>query len=243
MWLGRFLWLKTAAGFRLDRRLLWEQEVPILDVVVVGDQMLVLDTEGIARYEQRDAKWQKMEAVALDIAGGTGPSRALDCEREFGDRGGRGRDLPGNVEAERGDRMPAGRAFYGGAKHYRRGWAGSPISRTRRSAGDHIVGAADGRTYVYDSARKQLSVADGWNDFAVVASSCTSAKIIAAYSASNSLAIFDLVNQGPVRVSDAMEVPGPVTALWPAGNAALAVVRNKDTNRYEAYSIAVDCGR
>ena len=40
-----------------------------------------------------------------------------------------------------------------------------------------------------------------------------------------------------------MEVPGPVTAIWPAGNAALAVVRNKDTNRYEAYSIAVDCGR
>ena len=32
--------------------------------IVVGDQMLVLDTAGIARYEQRDSKWQKAEAVA-----------------------------------------------------------------------------------------------------------------------------------------------------------------------------------
>ena len=108
--------------------------------------------------------------------------------------------------------------------------------------GEDVVGAADGRTYVYDAARKQLSVSDIWSDFAGVVSSCAGARVIGAY-ATNSVALFDLVNHAPARVSDSMEVPGPVTALWPAGSAALAVVRIKDTNRYEAFSITVDCGR
>jgi len=34
-----------------------------------------------------------------------------------------------------------------------------------------------------------------------------------------------------------------VTAMWPMGNAVLAVVRNKMTNRYEAYIVGVVCGR
>ena len=81
------------------------------------------------------------------------------------------------------------------------------------------------------------------DDFAVVSSSCTSVKIVATESPSNALAIFDLVNHIPVRVSDSMEMSGSVTATWPSRGAALAVVRNKSTNRYEAYSISVDCGR
>ena len=67
-------------GFRLDRRLLWEQEMPILDLVGIdlanldnaeaggaGNRMLVLDTAGITLYEQRDSKWQKAEGVVLEI--------------------------------------------------------------------------------------------------------------------------------------------------------------------------------
>ena len=77
----------------------------------------------------------------------------------------------------------------------------------------------------------------------MVSSACTGLKIVANDSASNALAIYELVNHSPVRVSDSIEMPGSVTALWPAGNAALAVVRNKSTNRYEAYSIGVVCGR
>jgi hypothetical protein len=140
------------------------------------------------------------------------------------------------IECQAGGRFTPGRNTIEEA-----GW--QPYFTHAEMGGDHLVAAADGRTYVYDAGRKQLSVSDAWSDFAVVPNSCANAKIIAAYSASNSLAIFDLVNQSPVRVSDAMEVSGPVTALWPAENAALAVVRNKDTNRYEAYSIGVDCGR
>jgi len=233
---------ETAAGFRLDRRLLWEQEAPILDVVVVGDQMLVLDTAGLTRYEQRDSKWQKAEAEAIDIAPIRDPRGRLTVNDNslIAETAGltcRGTLKPSvALECQPGGRFTAGRNTIEEA-----GW--QPYFTHAVIGGNDVLGAADGRTYVYDAARKQVSVSDAWNDFAVVASSCATAKIIAAYSATNSLAIFDLVNQSPLRVSDSMEMPGPVTAMWPAGSAAVTVVRNKDTSRYEAYSIAVDCGR
>ena len=233
---------ETAAAFRLERRLLWEQEAPILDVMVVSDQMLVLDTAGVARYEQHDAKWQKAEAVALDIPPVRDPRGRLTANENslMAEAAGvtcRGTWKPAiAIECQPGGRFTAGRNTIEEA-----GW--QPYFTHAEIGGDHVVTAADGRTYVYDTAHKQINVSDVWSDFAVIATSCTGTKIIGAYAATNSMAIFELVNHGSVRVSDAMEVPGTVTAMWPSGSAALAVVRNKDTNRYAAYSIAVDCGR
>ena len=233
---------ETAAGLRLDRRLLWEQETAILDVVVVGDQMLVLDTAGVTRYEQRDSKWQRAEDAALEIPPVRDPRGRLTVNENLLMAEAAGLTCRGTwkpavaIECQPGGRFTAGRNTI-----EETGW--QPFFTHAEIGGDHMVGAADGRTYVYDAAHKQMSASDVWSDFAVIASSCMATKVVGAYSASNSLAIFDLVNHSLVRVSDAMEVPGRVTAMWPAGNAALAVVRNKDTDRYEAYSIAVDCGR
>ena len=231
---------EAAAGFRLDRRLLWEQELPILDAIVVGDQMVVLDIEGIARYQQRDSMWQKTEAVALEIPAVRDARGRLTVSENSVIAEGAGvicRWVPAvAAECRPGGRFTAGRNTIEEA-----GWP--PYFMHAEIGGDHLVIAADGHTYVYDAGRKQLSVTDVWNDFAVTTSACTVPKIFGAFSANNSLALFDLVNHSPVRVSDSVELPGPVTAVWPAGNTALAVVRNKDTKRYEAYSVAVDCGR
>ncbi len=232
---------ETVLGFRLVRRLLWEQEAPILDVVVAGDQMLVLDTAELTRYEQRDSKWQKAEAVALDIppvrdARGRLIVTGNSVAAEAAGMACRGTWRPAVVvECQSGGRFTAGRNTIEEA-------GGQPYFTRAEIGGDHVVAAADGRTHVYDAAGKQLNAFDAWSDFAVVASACADAKLIGAY-ATNSLALFDIVNHNPVRVSDTMEVPGPVTAMWPAENAAVVVVRNKDTSRYEAYSIAVDCRR
>ena len=233
---------ETAGGFRLERRLLWEQEASILDVVVVGDQMLVLDIAGLARYDQRDSKWQKAESVELDIPPVRDPRGRLTVNENSVMAEAAGVTCQGAwkpaiaMGCQPGGRFTAGRNTIEEA-----GWP--PYFTHTEIGGDHVVAAVDGRTYVYDTAHNQLGTSDFAGDFAVVSSSCSSAKIIAAHTAANSLAIFDLVNHVPIRVSDSMEVPGPVTAMWPAGSAALAVVRNKDTNKYEAYSIAVDCGR
>jgi hypothetical protein len=59
----------------------------------------------------------------------------------------------------------------------------------------------------------------------------------------DAITLYDLVNRAPVRVSDPLEFAGPVTALWPAGDGALAVVRNLATGKYAAYNLALNCGR
>ena len=40
-------------------KLLWEQDTPILDLAIFGDQMLVLDTTGITLYNRVAGKWEK----------------------------------------------------------------------------------------------------------------------------------------------------------------------------------------
>lgn len=51
------------------------------------------------------------------------------------------------------------------------------------------------------------------------------------------------VNQGATPVTSAVEVPGPVTAIWPAadGGTAAVVARNLATGKYEAFSFSISC--
>ena len=134
--------------------MLWEQEAPILDVIVAGDQMLVLDTAGIARYEQRDSKWQKAEAVALDIPPVRDPRGRLTVNENSVIAEAAGLTCRGTwkpavaIECQPGGRFTAGRNTIEEA-----GW--QPYFTHAEIGGDHVVAAADGRTYVYDAARKQ----------------------------------------------------------------------------------------
>jgi hypothetical protein len=235
-----------SAGFRLERKLLWEQEAPILDVVAdigtAGDQMLVLDTTGVTLYEHHESKWQKTDGAALDFPPVRDPRGRLTMMEHgvVADVAGltcKGTWSPSvTVECQSGGRFTGGRNTMEEA-----GWP--PYFAHAELGSEHIIAAVDGRTFIYDASRKQLNAADLGDDFAVISSACTSPKILAADSTANSLAIFELVNHNPVRVSDAMELPGAVTALWSGGTSGLVVVRNKSTNRYEAYSVGLDCGR
>jgi hypothetical protein len=40
---------------------------------------------------------------------------------------------------------------------------------------------------------------------------------------------------------DQIDLPGLITELWPAGDGALTVIRNPETEQYAAYAISVDC--
>ncbi len=48
--------------------------------------------------------------------------------------------------------------------------------------------------------------------------------------------------RGTTLAAEPLPVPGPVTALWPMAEGALAVVHNLSTRQYNAYAISVDCG-
>jgi hypothetical protein len=56
--------------------------------------------------------------------------------------------------------------------------------------------------------------------------------------ANDTVVLFD----GAAAVSEPAEFPGPITALWPATDGALAVARNLTTKNYAAYALSVDCG-
>jgi hypothetical protein len=113
--------------------------------------------------------------------------------------------------------------------------------------GDTLVGELDDRIHIYDGAHAPQAVFDGWgSDFTVIAG-CGGRHIAAAAAGDNpesdSIALYDVANRAPVRISEPIELSGPVTALWPAGDGAMAVARKVSTGTYVAYSLSLDCSR
>jgi hypothetical protein len=218
----------------VERKMIWEQEAPILDVALAEDQMLVLDINGLTRYEHR-ARVESVPVVKgvsrdprgrVEIAGqtltisipgavchGTWKALALTCEN-----GGETRNT-----LESGS------------------WA--PYFSYAQIGTDHLLAQIDGRTHIYDADRKPAGTIDEWGSDFIPA--CSGTRILATGAGDREsrdfVALYDLTNRTPVRVSDPLEFPGPVTALWEYP--ARAVVRNLSTGRYEAYSLTMDCGR
>ena len=58
----------TAVGIAIEKKQLWEQEAPILDVAVQGTAMLVLDTAGLARYERKAGAWEQVKLSAIGFS-------------------------------------------------------------------------------------------------------------------------------------------------------------------------------
>ena len=140
--------------------------------------MLVLDTAGVTRYEWRDSKWQKTDDAVLDIHPVRDPRGRLTTMEDAVVAEVAGLTCKGTwrpsvtMECHQGGRFTAGRNTIEEA-----GWP--PYFAHAEIGSEHVIAAADGRTYIYDASRKQLSVTDLWEDFAVISSSCASPKILA----------------------------------------------------------------
>jgi hypothetical protein len=236
------------SALTMEKKLLWEQAAPILDLAVPADQMLVLDTTGVARYERRAGKWERADFVRASGTTARDPRGRLETNGDSLKV-----ELPG--ETCRGTWAPAlalqceaGGIFSAGRNTIEMADS-PPFFSHAQIGGEHVFAEPDGRIHVYDAERKPAGAFDDWgSDFAVISSTCTDAAGIVATApagreSTDSIALYHLVNRTPVRASDPVEFPGPVTALWPATNGALAVVRNLSTGRYEAYSLTLDCGR
>ena len=52
----------------LDKRLLWEQDSPMLDVAVSGDTMIVLEPLQIVSYARRASGWERADSKPLEGA-------------------------------------------------------------------------------------------------------------------------------------------------------------------------------
>jgi len=219
----------------VEKRLLWQQEAAILDVAVIGDQMLVLDPAGVTLYDHR----MPVAKAPVNITASRDPRGRLEVAGDaltihLPGSTCRGVANPLAFTCEPGGEISAGRNTLESSLF-------PPHFSHARIGDEDLVAEVDGRVHVYDDARKQLGEFEGWgSDFAAV---CDSTRILAAgpgdIESRDFVALYEMNNRTPVRVSVPLELPGPVTALFPG----LAVTRNGSTGWYEAYSLAVDCGR
>jgi hypothetical protein len=109
-----------------------------------------------------------------------------------------------------------------------------------------VFAGTDGRFRQTDLAESELRVSWG-GALAGIKSGCGSGwQILASgtgdWTQRDLLQGFEL-GQGATPVTSAVEVPGPVTALWAAADGASAAVvsRNLGTGKYEAFSFSIGC--
>ena len=245
----------------LEKRLLWEQDAPMLDLAIAGDKMIVLEPDAIAIYARHSPGWEFVESKALQQAAAVRDPRgrlvfaessvsiflegtvcrgswtpALDLNCESGD--------VGFAQAGEQLRFTTARNTLEAA-----GWPPffSYARLDEQSRPLYLVAELDGRTHVYDADKHLAWSFAAWgSDFVTPDSGCASGRQVLATGATDrdsgdSLTAFEFVDRKPAQVSDPAEFPGPIVALWPTANGALAIAHNLATGRYAAYSITIDC--
>jgi hypothetical protein len=112
-----------------------------------------------------------------------------------------------------------------------------------------LFAGIDGQVHMLDGVTDLLARLNWGSDVASVKSSCGSGwQVLATRSgddSGDSVRAFEFPDRDPVPVSQAMDMPGGITALWTEsqGTTAIAVSRNAETGNYEAYRLAVACGQ
>jgi len=113
------------------------------------------------------------------------------------------------------------------------------------SAAADVFASADGRIEARDS-EPVAGAADWGSDIASIENSCGTGPLAIASSRSDTadqLQAYQTMNGRATPASDALPLPGAVTALWPAETAGQVtlVVRNSKTGEYEASRLGLAC--
>ena len=113
-----------------------------------------------------------------------------------------------------------------------------------------ISAGVDGLVHIHDQASRAVATVPGWgSDVASIQTNCGSGWQVLAtrpgdWTQPDAIRAYEIREGIAVGATPALEFSGPVMVLGPLGEgAALAVVRNLQTGRYEAYKISVFCGR
>jgi hypothetical protein len=115
-----------------------------------------------------------------------------------------------------------------------------------------LFATTDGQVHMVDGVSDQ-AVRFGWgSDLTSVKTACGAGwQVLATTSGGTSVDTEDAVrayefpDRDPVAVSEAVDLPGAVTALWTEakGDTSIVVVRNRATGTYEAFRLALACSQ
>jgi hypothetical protein len=183
--------------------------------------------------------------------GTTEPELTLDCRP-----GDRPWPLASGSRATLAANFAAGRNYFDGRVTMPTGAAHtappffSAAAIEERAATDWVLALADGRTELFDSSFNTLAPLPTWgSDVAGIDARCGGPSQVLATRASDTaepdaIQSWTIVDRAASPATAPLPLPGPVTALWPAApDAALAVVRNLSSGRYEAYVVTLVCGQ
>jgi hypothetical protein len=253
----------------LDVRTLFTHRTPILDVVLSGDRLFVLEPAALTRYQRRENEWQADRSRPIsssrvpprDIRGrlrldGTTVEALLPgvvcranvdalnltCADEQ-QAWPLGVENTGIAVGRNYFTTPEGLAFYGAA------------SLAAEADARWLVAAPDGRLLFLDTSRRTLeAVASTGDDVAAVDATCVpgSYVILSAHAAeaanvadAEALQLFQVIGRRLVPAASPVILSGPLTALWaaPGAHTVTAVSRDRSSGRYAAFQIAILCGR
>lgn len=113
-----------------------------------------------------------------------------------------------------------------------------------------VFAGVDGHVHFLDGMTDQTLPGIDWgSDVASVKSGCGQGWQVLATSNKNGtgdeISAFEIADREPVLVSQPAEFTGSITALWSEADSsdAIAVSRELETGKYEAYRLSIDCHR
>jgi hypothetical protein len=237
----------TGSAVTLEKKLVWEQEEPILDVVLLGPGILVLSPSSVSLRLESAAQslpltpsrpWPRDMRGHLRVngggfraylpgvacSGGLDPSLTMECHPS---------DEPWTLDA--GPRGVLLASFAAGRNHFDGRVSTANGSRktlapffSAASAEENghpywLLAMLDGRTQILDAALDPVgSVASWGSDLAGTEAHCGGGSQTLATKAGDArepdaIRAFGLVNRTPVPLSAPLDLPGPVTAFWSLG--------------------------
>ena len=248
----------TLAPVVIEKRLLWEQDRPILDAAVAVSLLIVLDPGAVSFYRDRQLTqslpipvWRPLLRdprgrlrierdsfraflPGVVCTGSLKQTAAMSCGESNG---------PWPLDGAAAELAP-------GKNYFTAPGLGAFFSSAATSKFELLAGL-DGRARVYDATRREVSVVSGWgSDIAAVESGCRNGDQVLATRPGeagdpDAVQIFEVTERRVEPAGDPATFAGPVVALWPSGRKgeAVAIARSSETGRYAAYSLAITCNR
>jgi hypothetical protein len=237
----------SGSTLTLEKKLVWEQEEQILDVVLAGPAMLVLSPSRISLHASgadqslpmtpprpwpRDLRGHlrvngggfKAYLPGMACSGATDPSLTMEC---------RPSDEPWTLDAgPRGVLLASfvptrnhfdGRVSTANGVHKTLAPFFSAASAEENGHPYFLFAMLDGRTQIFDATLDPVGSAAAWgSDLAETEAHCGGGSQILATKAGDAgepdtVRAFGLVNRTPVPLSSPLDLPGPVTAFWSLG--------------------------
>jgi hypothetical protein len=235
-----------------------EQPEAILDLLLVDSQLLVLSSSKVSSYTMTGEKW--MPSGIAGVSWARPLARDPHGRMEIGPAGFRvfvpGTSCNGTLEPEFKVTCESGNdtwLLHPREPLYVVRWVtdrnlleSDSVKGPFYSAAGGWFAAADGR--IVDRAGQPLLGTEGWGSEITITENIPCGWVMLVSAAGDAqdrdqIQAYDIVEGQVVAASEAIALPGPVTALWPAetrGQSTL-VIRNSKTGNYEASRLGVAC--